>query len=113
MSKTLTEIATSVLQEIGRLPDNQVAPESQIKKVTDAYDGLYEELLNNELVNWSKADDVPDFATRKIIIMLSGRVANNFGVPDVWSQLEDLQLKLLSQQLTTTYVHQPTQFENF
>lgn len=113
MSKTLTEVATMVLQEIGRLPDNQVAPESQIKKVTDSYEGLYEELLNNELVNWSSVDDIPDFAVRNIVVMLSGRVANNFGVPDIWTAQDEYRQKLMSQQLTTTYTPQPTRFENF
>lgn len=80
MSKTITAIAVGVLQEIGRLPDGQVAEASQTKIVKDAYDGLYEDLFNNSLVNWASTDSIPEFAVFPIEQMLAGRVAGKFGV---------------------------------
>ena len=113
MAMTITQIAKEVLQEIGRLPDGQVAPASQVKTVERAYDGLYEELLNNSLVNWAALDDIPDFASNFLIIMLAGRVSGRFGVPDQWTAREGNMMALLSQQLASPYVPQPTQFEDF
>lgn len=112
MAKTLKEVATMVLTEIGRLPDGQVAPASQIKKVTDKYSGLYEELLNDSFVNWAEGDDIPEFGVNAIVILLSSRVAFSFGVPNVWVQFEEVMRKKLSSQVASPYVPQPTQFEN-
>lgn len=80
MAKTITEIAVKVLEELGRLPDGQVAPASQLKKVKDAYNGLYEELFNRSLVNWSSADSIPEFAVYMIVQLTAGRIARSFGV---------------------------------
>lgn len=113
MPFTVGEIAKEVLQEIGRLPDGQVAPASQVKTVENAYKMLYEELLNNSNVNWAAGDDIPDFAANPIIVMLAGRVSGRFGVPDQWSQLEGLQRNLLAQQLVSPYVPDVTTFEDF
>lgn len=113
MAKTLLEISTEVLQEIGRLPDGQVAPASQTDKIADAYTGLYEELLNNSIVDWSSTDDIPEYATNPIIIMLASRVAGRFGVPNQWLQREGLMRATLAQQIASPYVPQPTQFESF
>lgn len=113
MPMTITQIAKEVLQEIGRLPDGQVAPASQVKTVERAYDSLYEELLNNSLVNWAALDDIPDFAANHIIIILAGRVSGRFGVPDQWTQREGNMMNLLAQQLASPYIPQPTQFEDF
>jgi hypothetical protein len=114
MSKTIAEIGKEVLQEIGRLPDGQVAPASQLKTVKDAYTGLYEELLNESLVNWPIADDeIPEFATDALIILLSGRVAGKFGVPNQWRGAEDIMKSRLNSQITSPYEPQPTTFEDF
>jgi hypothetical protein len=114
MSKTIAEIGKEVLQEIGRLPDGQVAPASQLKTVKDAYTGLYEELLNDSLVNWPLEDDaIPEFATDSLIILLSGRVAGKFGVPNVWRAAEPLMRKKLGSQISSPYEPQPTTFEDF
>lgn len=112
MPKTITEIAVDVLEEIGRLPDGQVAPASQTQKVKLSYSGLYEELLNNSLVNWAAVDDIPDFASNSITILLSSRVCGRFGVPNQWLQLEEREKRNLSQQIASPYVSQPTQFED-
>ena len=80
MAKTIAEIAVGVLEEIGRLPDGQVAPASQLQKVKDAYTGLYEDLFNNSLVNWAEDDSIPEFAVYPVEQMLAGRVAGKFGV---------------------------------
>lgn len=113
MAKTIEEIAEKVLREIGRLPAGQVATASQVDTVKDAYSGLYEELLNNSLVDWSSIDDIPEYATYSVISMLAGRVSGEFGVPDIWSQNEIAFKRNLSQQLASPYVPQPTQFEAY
>ncbi len=113
MPFAIGEIAKEVLQTIGRLPDGQVAPASQVKTVENAYKMLYEELLNNSNVNWSAVDDIPDFAANPIIIMLAGRVSGRFGVPDRWSPQEGTQRNLLAQQLVSPYVPDVTTFEDF
>ena len=113
MSKTIKEIATKVLQKIGRLPSNQTMSAGHEKSVTDEYDGLYDELLNDSLVNWAKADDIPDFAFHPITIMLCGRVADDFRVPDKWSQRETQQRMKLAKQLESPYVPEVTQMESY
>ena len=114
MSKTIAEIAKEVLQEIGRLPDGQVAPASQVKTVEDAYTGLYDELLNDSLVNWAIADDeIPEFATDPIIIMLAGRVAGKFGVPNQWRAAEPTMRLRLGKNISSPYVSQTTTFEDY
>jgi len=113
MSKTLAEVAEKVLKKLGRLADGQVAPASQKKSVTDEYDGLYDELLNDGLVNWAKADSIPDFAYNPICILLLGRVADDFGVPDKWSARETQQRKKISAQISSPYVSATTPFEDY
>lgn len=113
MAFTIGEIAKEVLQEIGRLPDGQVAPSSQTKTVERAYEMLYDELLNNSLVNWAAIDDIPNFAADNIINILAGRVSGRFGVPDQWTPQEEARMNSLAQQLASPYVPQPTQFEDF
>jgi len=112
MAKTISEIAVDVLEEIGRLPDGQVAPASQSSKVKKAYTGLYQELLNIPVVNWSSTDDIPDFAVNSIVILLSSRVSGRFGVPNQWLQLEEREKRNLAQQIASPYVSQPTPFED-
>jgi len=113
MPKTLLEVATKVLQKLGRLPADQVASGSLLDSIESEYDGLYEELFNDSLVNWAKDEDLPDFAFSPIQILLLGRVADDFGVPDKWSPREEQQRKKLSAQITSPYVSQPTTFEDF
>lgn len=113
MAKTKLEISTRVLKKLGRLPAGQVAKQYQIQTVNDAYDGLYQELLNNALVDWTSTDDIPEYAVDPITIMLSGRVADDFGVPDKWSQFEGDMKRILSQQLALPYTSQPTTFVSY
>ena len=112
MSDTIKEIGVKVLEEIGRLPDGQVAPAGQLKRVETAYTGLYQELLNDSLVNWSATDDIPDFAVDSIVFMLAGRVATRFGVPNEWRKFEDGARMSLAGQIASPYVPQTTQFED-
>ena len=113
MSKTIAEIANSVLKKLGRLPDGQTAPASQTKVVKDAYTGLYDELLNDSLVNWGIDDDIPSLAVYAITVLLLGMTANDFGVTDAWSNREVLMRRKLSKQITSPYVPQETVFEDF
>jgi hypothetical protein len=113
MSKTIAEIALDVLQKLGRLPEGQTATAEQQKKVTDAYDGLYDELIKDSLVNWSSDDSVPEFAVYPIKILLTGMVADDFGVQDVWSARRDQMRSMLSKSLASPYVPQSTQFEDY
>lgn len=112
MAKTINEIASSVLRKLGRLPSGQVAPADQIAIVKDAYDGVYEELLNNSNVSWAKTDDIPDFATKYIKLLLLSDVADDFGVPNQWLSLMDYAKLSIAQQIASPYVPQPTQFED-
>jgi|GEM_PF-4293373 hypothetical protein len=113
MSQTTTEIASAVLRKLGRLPDGQVAPPSQVKIIKDAYTGLYDELFNDGLVNWGSTDAIPDLAVYPITIMLTGRVSDDFGVPDRWSSANELMRFRISQQISSPYVPQPTGFKEF
>lgn len=113
MAKTIAEIAQDVLQKLGRLPEGQTATSAQRKKVTDAYEGLYDELNKDSLVNWSSADNIPEFAVYPVKTMLTGMVADDFGVPDVWSARKKQMRGMLSRSLKSPYASQPTQFENF
>ena len=96
MAKTKLEIAVKVLRKLGRLPDGQVAPASQTAIVEDSYDGLYSELEGRALVSWSATDDIPDFAAHYIVILLCGRVADDFGVDGSFyiSQLDFAEFRL-------------------
>ena len=113
MSKTLAEVTDKVLKKLGRLPAGQVAKAYQKDAVEQEYDGLYDELLNDGIVNWAKADDIPDFAFYPIIILLCGRTADDFGVPDKWSARETQQRKKISAQISSPYVSATTPFEDY
>lgn len=113
MSKTIEEVRNMVLRVVGRFQEGNVPNSNTAGIVEDAYDGLYDELLNDSLVNWSKADDLPEFAVNPVKILLSSRVAFDFGVPNVWAQFEDVMRLKLSQQIASPYVSQPTQAEYY
>ena len=113
MSKTIAEITKEVLEEIGRLQEGQVATAAQLQTVEDSYDGLWEELYNDSAIAWASDDDIEDYAADAIIILLAGRVAGRFGVPNVWKQLEPLQKRKLRQQMASPYEPQPTQADHF
>jgi hypothetical protein len=100
MAKTKTEIATKVLEELGRLPDGQVAPNSQIKKVKDAYDSLYGDLFNRSLVNWTADGSIPEFAVYPIIQLTAARIARTFGVDSTPYEVKtDIMENKLAEQL--------------
>lgn len=103
MAKTITEIAVKVLKELGRLPDGQVAPASQLKEVKDYYNSLYDDLFNRALVTWGSTDSVPEFAVYPIVQLVSGRVGGQFGV-DVakYLVLVDSMENKLAQQIANT-----------
>jgi hypothetical protein len=113
MAKTLKEIATSVLKKLGRLPEGQTANPGHLKTVTDEYEGLYDELLGESLVNWSEGDDIPGFAENPIKMLLLSRTADNFGVPNQWFQLENIERMKLAKGLASPYVDQPTPYSYF
>jgi len=113
MAKTIAEIANDVLKKLGRLPDGQVAPASQTKIVKDAYTGLYDELLNDSLVNWGSSDSIPSFAVYPVTMLLLSMTADDFGVPNSWLQLRSSLRFMLSQQILSPYEAQTTEFEDF
>lgn len=112
MAKTKAAIATMVLQKIGRLPDGQVAPGSQTKIVKEAYDALYQELLGDQIVDWSSTASIPEKVVYPIVEILSGRVSDSFGVPNTWSTNEDYNRKRIAKNLANPYVPSVTEFES-
>jgi hypothetical protein len=80
MAKTIAELSVKVLEELGRLPQGQVAPAARLQKVKDAYNGLYEYLENKGLVNWGSTDSVPEWSVYPLTMLISGRVGRAFGV---------------------------------
>jgi len=100
MAKTVTQIAIKVLQKLGRLPDGQVAPASQVEIVKDAYSGLYAELFNRALVDWGEADDLPEYAVQHVATILCSRIADQFGVdPTIYLAQMELSFAKLAEQL--------------
>lgn len=116
MARTILELVDSVLSKHGRKPSGQTADPSNVKTVEDEYDELYQELLDNGLVNWAVRDNIPLNASGIIKKFLLGRTADNFGKIDKWTASEEQvrQLNLqLSRLLASPYVEQPTPFEDF
>lgn len=116
MAKTIKEVSQEVLQEIGRLPMGQTANANQLKTVSDSYDGLYQQLFNDSLVDWSATDDIPEYATDTVIKMLSGRISGRFGVPDVWTATKEQRNNLrreLACQIASPYVPGETPYKDY
>lgn len=113
MAKTLKEVAKRVLQDLGRLPNGQVATAAQENIILDAYNGVYESLLNDEIVNWASDDDVPDFAVRAVVTLLKGQVAEAFGNnPNPFLAQEQSMRQILSRQIVNNYAPETTEFKN-
>lgn len=113
MAKTLKEVSNRVLRDLGRLPGSQTATAAQLKIVSDAYEGLYDSLFNDSLINWASTDDIPEFAVRPVVTMLKAQVAESFGNdPTVFLAQENAMRQLLASQLASPYESTTTQFEN-
>lgn len=113
MAKTPTEVYVMVLEGLGRLADGQVAPASQTKKVRQKYEGLYDELLEDSLVNWGVDDDIPEFAVHPVVQLLLGMTADTFGVPDKWTASREFWRARLANSLASPYTPQPTRVDYF
>jgi hypothetical protein len=111
MARTQNEIAVRVLKKLGRLPDGQVAPASHTKIVKNEYTDLYQELLDDGIVNWSASDNIPNNVARYITVILLGRCSDDFGVPDKWTILEPFMKKKIAAMVASPYTPQPTKYD--
>jgi len=117
MSRTTKELSEKVLRKLGRLPAHQTMTASQEKHVTDEYDDLYQELLDNSIVNWASSDDIPSNVYNPIYNILRERLKADFGVPGMGTselELYERRMRLkISKVITNPYISQTTQFEDF
>lgn len=117
MSKTIGEVAESVLLSIGRATPGQDHDANYTKIVKDAYAGLYEMLKNDSLVNWAYTDNIPDWAVFPITVMLSGMVGDQFALDEriqqrFLSQFGTMR-RLLASQGVHPYIHKNTEATYF
>lgn len=114
MARTIEQIATSVMRKFGRLPEGQTITGGQKTQVKDEYDELYLELKDISLVSWGADDDVPTEAAGPIKVLLLGRLADDFGVPNKWDNevvIKNQKMRL-GALMATPWEYQETQFPN-
>jgi len=118
MARTQNELADTILKELGALPDGQTPVASHRTQVKDEYDNLYQELLDDGIVNWSASDDIPNNVFTAIKNMLLNRCAAKFDVPNVWTVygLEEMDMamrKRIQRTISEPYTETTTVYEGF
>ena len=111
---TAVELATKVMQHLGRLQAGQTINSDDSTYIQDAYSSLYLMLQANHSVNWGPADDVPQQFEGPVTMILAnqGSVCKAMGVPVDYVELT-LGQKLLKQALSIDDAGEPAQVQNF
>ncbi len=80
---TKAELATKVMQELGRLQAGQTINSDDSTLIQDAYDSMYLMLRDDHSVNWGPDEDIPQQFEIPITALLSNQppICKAFGVP--------------------------------
>lgn len=117
MAKTKAQIAQRVLTKTNRVPIGETADANLTALVKEHYDEVYQELLQDGLVDWGSADSVPDHAVSLIVLLVTVRAADDLRVPEQRLQRLIAQVKPARKQLAAalaaTYEHLTTEASSF
>lgn len=114
---TLPELRIAALQEAGILAAAESPSAEDDVLVTAKYAALYDMLLSEGLVAWAASDDLPDYASVPLTMMLAAVIAPAFGIEG--QKLADLRQgyaaaeRMLRRQLAKHYVSHPVRSEYF
>ncbi len=114
---TIEEFAVKVLMKM-RVHDSgsQVDP-VDLQNVSDAYDAVYQTLLDEGLVTWAATDDIPIRFSLPLIDLVAGQIKPFYGgqlnTAELLPIIEQPAAKTLRRQLTAPYVPEPTEAEYF
>ena len=78
MAVTKTNLATRVAQRLRIVPSGQSVDAADSLLIQDAYDEIYQWLLQRNAVTWGATDDIPTEASRPLVRLLSYEVADDF-----------------------------------
>ena len=111
---TKAEIATAVMQQLGRLQAGQTINSDDSTLIQAAYDSLYLNLQDNHSVNWGPDDDIPTQFANQITMLLANQsnVCKAFGVPVDYNDLA-LAQKTIKKSLAIDDNAQPARVNNF
>jgi hypothetical protein len=78
MAVTKADLATRVAQRLRIVPSGQSLDVADSLLIQDAYDELFQWLLQRRAVTWGSSDDIPDQASRSMVRLLAYEVADDF-----------------------------------
>lgn len=76
---TLAELRAAAFQEAGIVASGESVDPADDQLAAAKYAGLYDMLLSEGLVAWAATDDVPDYASIPLTMMLAAVIAPAFG----------------------------------
>ena len=78
MAATKAQIATKVLQKLRILPAGKSATADDSTLIQNAYDEMYQYLLERNAVTWGSTDSIPTEAVRPIVKLMAYEIADDF-----------------------------------
>ena len=78
---TKTEIATQVLQKLAVLEADETPSTEDLTFVEGKYDGVYQLLKSENLVDWGAAENIPDKAKIPVVGLVARECLEDYIVP--------------------------------
>lgn len=116
-SLTIEQFAIKVMSKLGVYEPGNILNAVDLQNVSDAYDAVYQTLLDEGLVNWTSTSDIPvrfslpliDLVMSQIKPFYSGTM-NPIDLMPIVNQPGTLAIR---RQLTVPYVQEETDIEAF
>lgn len=121
---TPSELYTKALQRLQVLAAGESPSAEDRALVSEKYTALHDQLLTLDLVSWGVADDIPDYVSLPVTMMLAWACAREFAAsPQMMQELTlegavglpvpSLAERQLRQQFARRYISTPAQSEYF
>lgn len=78
---TKANLAKVILKKLKAIDPEETPDEADSQDVQDAYDRLYQELLNDNLVSWTSTANIPVWAENPVADILAWRLQPDFSSP--------------------------------
>jgi len=111
-SITISELATRVLQKLGRIDSGETPDTDDKVIVQNVYYSLYDELRDRHLVDWGSADAIPTWAAFHTVDIVANRIANNFGLPRN-AEEEEFAIRKMAKHLAADYDYETVEADYF
>lgn len=114
---TIEEFAVKVLMKMTVYDSSSQLDAVDLQNVSDAYDAIYQTLLDDGIVTWTATDDIPVRFSLPLIDLVAGQVKPYYGIPqnpyDMMPILDQPAVKTIRRQLAAPYVPEETDVEFF